>query len=145
MRSPTNGAFHGSSWAEADTFLRAGRTHESRQSRKIANNTYLVRDCPVARGHVLAHPDDVAYHESKCEHDIVVVLHSTDVVRYRHDGTTVLRTGGWHTRTTNSRLNYYARAAVYSHRGTWWLHSRGVRTVPFHDGIVVDSDGRAVA
>jgi hypothetical protein len=112
-------------WATADRYLSAGRTERNRTSRKVGNNTYLMRD---------------AYHDD----DIQVILHYTPVVTYHRDGTTTLRTGGWWTRTTWSRVNAYSPVAVVSHRGHRWLMARGMLIQPFHDGITVDNNGRVV-
>jgi hypothetical protein len=64
-----------------DAFLNAGR---DKSYRKIANNTYLDR-----------WPDD----------GIGVTLHATRIVTVYPDGTIELRFGGWHTVTTNDRMN----------------------------------------
>lgn len=42
-----------------------------------------------------------------------VKFHATNVVEYRYDGTLVLRTGGWLTLTTASRIDDYTPAEVF--------------------------------
>lgn len=96
--------------------LLAGRC---KASRKIANNTYLKR-----RGK-----------------DIVVRLHSTDVITWHQNGDTTLNSGGWTTCTTRDRINSNLenRVGIYSERGRWFL--RAGETVPFEDGITIRSNG----
>lgn len=111
-------------WFAADTKL------GKRDSRKIANNTYLRR-----RG-----PDRIA-----------VMLHSTDVYTIRQDGWVVLSTGGWDSLTTRQRINAALPMpwGVGSHRvkGDSWLYlfSHGYPIMPFANGLSVNvgtaSDG----
>ena len=54
-----------------------------KDSRKIANNTYLKR-----RGQ-----------------DIAVMLHETDIVIFHPNNTFTLNSGGYRTRTTKARMN----------------------------------------
>lgn len=88
------------------------------QSRKIANNTYLCRT-----------GDD----------EIGLLLHYTYVARFRRDGSVILDSGGWHTKTTADRLDYVSGWRQFSVRGDWWVtfSNRWDRNqwVPFFDGI----------
>lgn len=66
-----------------------------RPSRKIDNNTYLVRG-----------------NDGK----ISVRLHQTDIVTYSPDGTATFDTGGWPTKTTRARMDRWIPAdwAIYT-------------------------------
>lgn len=87
------------SYDEAAEVLASGR---DKDSRKIANNTWLER-----RG----------------ENAIAVRLHGTDVVTFHDDGSVQFSTGGWNTSTTRARLNAYAPAGVrlYTRRGVLYF------------------------
>ena len=78
---------------KAETMMRTARNG----SRKLGNNTYL-------------HGSGDTYS---------VRYHSTDIVAIHRDGTYTLRTGGWETSTTKTRLNEYSPARVYSEGGVW--------------------------
>jgi len=73
-----------------------------RESRKIANNTYLER---------------------RDDGDIALRLHRTDVLTYHPDGTVTLNSGGWQTVTTKRRMNQYLPNGyrVYQHRFDWYV------------------------
>lgn len=90
------------------------------QSRKVANNTYLV------------HLDN---------NDIAVRLHDTNIIVYHYDGTITLDSGGWHTRVTKDRMNAFlpSHIRVFQEDYDWfvWYRWQGV-TVPFYDGITFD-------
>lgn len=86
-----------------------------RDSRKVANNTYLQK-----RGE-----------------DIAVRLHSTDVVLYHKDGTATLNSGGWLTKTTKERINNAVRAGLYASNSLWYFRNGQI----FEDGVVVGVEG----
>lgn len=75
-----------------------------RDSKKVANNTYLQRRGPDA---------------------IALRYHATDVVMYYADNRIVLDTGGWQTSTTKLRFNEdYAHLpirSVYANKGVWYV------------------------
>lgn len=97
-------------------------TGRCKDSRKLENNTYLKR-----RGQ-----------------DIVVRLHSTDVVTYHPNGDISLASGGWNTITTKSRINTYSPFQLQCERGEPFLYlGRGLQ-VPFVDGITVKPSGEIV-
>lgn len=81
----------------------------SKDSRKIANNTWLER-----RG----------------DHEIAVRLHGTDVVTFHDDGSVTFRTGGWNTSTTRARLNAYAPAGAqfFTRKGRMYFTGKGFET-----------------
>jgi hypothetical protein len=117
-------------YGEADKLLQ-GRC---KQSRKVANNTYLRRhaDC------------------------IDVRIHATDVVTFWADGRVELRSGGWNTMTTKDRINRYLPRGwqLWSERALWILHWHkcaswqqheqeclGSKEYLFQDGITIHPDG----
>ena len=88
------------------------RIKKARNGRvKLENNTYLYRSGT----------------------DFTVVLHNTAVVTVRHNGTFVLNTGGWKTRTTKDRINQFSPARIYQKRGAWYLQDGK----EYQDGMVV--------
>lgn len=126
------------SWDEANWVLRNARTGKLVPTRKVANNTYLVRRMSGA---------------------IVVRLHDTDVVTYHgHHGSSItLNSGGWLTATTRERMNYYTPSGieVFPRRGRWYVTTAlmpvrsdlGSRMIPhrptahpFGDGIRLTHD-----
>jgi len=71
--------------------------------------------------------------------------HGTYVVVYRANGTYVLRSGGWRTNTTKSRINDFSPARVYQRNFQWYIMVRcETKPWPFHDGIVIDGSGKPV-
>lgn len=105
-----------------------------RQSRKLENNTYLVR---------------------RDDRTIAVRLHATDVVTFTPDWIE-LDSGGWHTKTTADRMRAYASVNVSSgsskgkgwrvwpidDKGSWDWESGGF---VYFDGIRVLNDGSGLA
>ena len=105
-------------------YAKHAETLGARESRKVANNTYLKR-----RGE-----------------DIAVMLHATDVLTFHADNTVTLNAGGWYTATTKDRLNTYLPAGfgIWQEKGVWSLSTPAGR-VRFFDGMRVDLDtGRVV-
>ena len=99
-------------------FKSADALLKNRDSRKLANNTYLVR-----RGGKIA-----------------VQLHATDVVTFHPDGAFTLTTGGYDTMTTRDRLNNYSPAQVYRLKGDTFASVNG-KSYRFHDGITFGPRG----
>ncbi len=108
-------------------------TGRCRLSRKLANNTYLVRV-----GNDLDNGD------------IAVRLHQTNIVTFHPDGTTTLTSGGWKTPTTKDRINRFVDFAVpswgvFQDKAVWyigdWMH--GTRIV-FYDGVRLDQRGKVI-
>ena len=91
-------------------------TGRCKDSRKVANHTYLKR-----RG------DDIA-----------LQLHTTDVVTFHRDGSITLSSGGWRTVTTKERISSYYR--VSSVAGVWYMKDGSL----FYDGVTVDAAGDVV-
>lgn len=93
-------------------------TGRNRDSRKVANNTYLVR-----RGEKIA-----------------VQLHATDVVTFHPDGSFTLSTGGWDTVTTRDRITTYSPARLHARKGETHVTVKG-REYRMHDGITFGPRG----
>lgn len=89
-----------------------------RDSRKVANHTYLQRR----------------------ENGIAVRYHSTDVAVFGKNGSIVLDNGGWITPSTKERINRFSPATLHQEKGLWYLRDGSV----FYAGMEVDSEGHAV-
>lgn len=77
----------------------------NRDTKKIANNTYLIRD----------------------NDQIHVQLHGTYVITFHSDGAVETHTGGWETVTTKDRINSYIdNFSIFSLKGNWCI--RDLRT-----------------
>lgn len=114
-------AEHLRTWAQAQECL------GKRDSRKVANNTYLKRTG---------------------EDEISLLLHRTYIVRWTRGVGCSLNSGGWKTYTTKERFNRFSPMAVWSDRGTWWCSTWpnpwGQNDKPrwvFEDGITLHEDG----
>lgn len=97
----------------------------NRESRKVANNTYLHR----------GYNSDAYF---------AVVLHGTTVVRVNADGTYTLNSGGYRTVTTKERINCFSPACLFQKDWAWYVRCDPTRwqdRVPFRDGMRVNSDG----
>ena len=74
---------------------------------------------------------------------IGIRYHGTYVVTYHADGTCTLRTNGYRTVTTKSRINDFSPARVYQRDFNWYIMVRcETKPWPFHDGMVIDGEGR---
>jgi hypothetical protein len=82
-------------------YQRAKEKLAGRESRKIANNTYLkAREAGA----------------------IALRLHETDILTYTPDGKCILNSGGWRTVTTKARMNDYAPGApIIQKAGVWYI------------------------
>lgn len=98
-------------YTEADQLLQ-GRNSKSR---KLANNTYLLRGDGV----------------------FTIRLHATDIVTIHKNGTYTLNSGGWITLTTKSRLNEHAPVSISQRGGVWYMADGSL----FYDGMTVGADG----
>ena len=92
-----------------------------KRSRKVGNNTFRVE-----------------YQDGT----VAIRLHTTDVVTFKTDGTTVLNSGGWQTSTTKSRINTYIPKGYYLYQRNycWYVGKRDVDNqviceVDFKDGM----------
>lgn len=128
---------------ELDSYAKAVEKMGKRERKKVAHNTYIHR----------TGPDTIALR-----------LHDTDVLTWHEDGTVELDSGTWKTSTTKDRINRFAPGGQYNYEGegrwegfrinvwtqvgTWYvsIHTESglSRTVKFHDGMLINPDGRAI-
>lgn len=109
------------SWQDADAYLRAGRNPDRRALPGV--ETYAVRMLPHVGQDVGA---------------IAIVYRGTSVVTYRPDGTAVLQSRGWRTRTTLARMNQYGPVPVFQHRHEWYVQGATFdERIDYHDGMRV--------
>lgn len=92
-------------------YATASATIKKRETKKVGNNTYLVRINPETIG---------------------VKLHNTIVVRIHSDGTYTLNSGGWRTVTTKARINEFCPVKVGQKKYEWFVGDE-----LFYDGIKV--------
>lgn len=104
----------GMTWFKAQTIMASARSE--RDGKPLCNNTRLYR-----RGN-----------------DFAVRLHSTDVVTIHPDDTYSIRTGGWHTPTTSTRIRAYSPASVGSYKGEYCLVVNALHEYRMPDGTVVE-------
>ena len=71
-----------------------------RESKKIGNNTYMKRREGGA---------------------VACMLHSTDVITWKPDGSIVYNSGGWRTVTTKARMNEYGPEGISQKAGVWYI------------------------
>ena len=93
-----------------------------KNSRKIANNTYLKR-----RGE-----------------NIAILLHKTDIATFKKSGEIVLNTGGWLTRTTKERLNRFTPVNITQNNNLWFLNYYDGYGSLFEDGMTVNKSGKPI-
>lgn len=105
-------------YTKADSMLQ-GRNHSSR---KIGNNTYLIR------------------HDSF----IAIKLHNTEIIKYYPDNRIILDTEGWTTVTTKARMNEYLdKVSIWQERSVWYISNRGewTKRTAYYDGMEIKPDG----
>ena len=103
------------------TYNKAVTILNGRDTRKIANNTYLQR---------------------KTDSSIAVHLHNTDVVTYYASGYTVVRTGGWETVTTKDRItSTLPGSRLGSIKGEWTIRDSCGREYYYRESDVTLPDG----
>jgi hypothetical protein len=73
-----------------------------------------------------------------CGEDYVVVHHYTKILRYKPDGTVVVRPEVWSV-TTKDRLNQYLRRGVriFQKDWAWYLETDKNEAMDFYDGIML--------
>lgn len=94
-------------------------TGRNKDSKKLANNTYLVRTSD----------------------GFAVKLHDTNIVTINKDGTYTLNSGGWLSMTTKARMNEFAPVSISQSKGVWYLRDGSL----YSDGMTVNTDGDNVA
>ncbi len=94
----------------------------TKDSAKVANNTYLVR----------------------IDFNTIAVRHqNTHVVLIRRNGMYTLNSGGWRTLTTKDRINAYSPARLFQKAREWYLQTPN-SVVPYRDNMVVNDKGDVV-
>lgn len=71
-----------------------------RESRKVGNNTYLIR---------------------LSDDSIALRLHATNIIVWHADGRIIYDNGGWATVTTKQRLNYWGPVSVFQRNYEWFV------------------------
>lgn len=102
-------------YQEARTIL--DQKHGNKNSKKLANNTYLLR----------------------FEEYIAIKLHDTEIVKLYPDYAQ-LYTGGWYTMTTKDRINTYALCNVSQVNNIWYIGD-----FLFYEGIKIDYTGNIIS
>ena len=92
-----------------------------KDSRKLQNQTYLIRD-----------PYDK---------DIYIRHWNTNIINYKPDRSIVLNLRGWHTVTTKERVRTYTPVHLYSDRGTLAVWDKEDISYVFEDGVTLQPDG----
>lgn len=92
-----------------------------RTSRKIDNNTYLI----------------------KTGDKIAVRLHQTDILTYEPTGRVVLNSGSWQTVTTKDRINHYLPYGfrIQQVSNVWYLIDNKGKKYLYKDGIIIGVKG----
>ena len=93
-------------------------TPRNKQSKKLANNTYLER-----RGE-----------------NIAIRLHQTDIIIITPKNHYILNNGDWFTPTTKSRLNDYLPCYITQSKGIWYLGNGSL----YYNGMELNSKGNPV-
>ena len=97
----------------------------NKENKKVANNTYLVKNTNGTIG---------------------VKLHGTQVVVILPGNTFSLYSGGYRTVTTKQRINAFSPARVYQERGRWFVtvSPENPHISDFYEGITVDEKGEII-
>jgi len=68
-------------------------------------------------------------------------LHATDIITWKPDGTKILNSGGYKTRTTKARLNeFLPDYRIYSKNYNWYIEKKtmtGTEPIEFMDGMEI--------
>lgn len=75
---------------------------------------------------------------------IGINLYRTRIITIYDNGTWALSSGGYHTKTTQDRINKLSPANVGSKKGTWYLWPHSESPVEFYDGIKINSAGMPI-
>ena len=98
----------------------------NKESKKIGNNTFLVRLEPNVLG---------------------IRLHGTYIIEIDPTDIMKLKTKGWWTPTTKDRLNQFLRCrgvGIFQKNNNWFIEGANGK-FQFDDGIMVTSDGDVIA
>lgn len=67
----------------------------------------------------------------------IIRYHDTDIITFFPDGSILLDSSKWRTRSTKARLNDFGKGFMISQKKwKWYVHSEG-RKFEFYDGIVL--------
>jgi hypothetical protein len=107
----------------------------------IRSHADAARAFATARNKAAGKPLATSTRLHKRGEDFAVQYHDTDVVTFTAAGGTVLKTGGWLTQMTRSRIGDHlpTGSTLYSLAGRWYLSVDGVRYA-FREGITVNAD-----
>jgi hypothetical protein len=100
------------------TFTEARETLGSRDSKKIGNNTHLIK-----------------LQDAAGQFYIGLRLHNTVILEF-HEDRTVVRTGGWRTATTKSRINDLPVGNICQAGGVWHWNDHEVSEFAEGDEII---------
>jgi len=92
-------------------------TGKNKLSRKLGNNTYLIRN----------------------GENICIKLHETNVVTYCPDNSVIINSGGWRTNTTKERINYFSPVGLSQIKSQWFIYFNDKKYL-FFDGITLNGD-----
>lgn len=105
-----------------------------KDSRKLANNTYLVRRD--------SEPGKLA----------AVRLHNTDIITISPRGVLTVDVGPWQTYVTKERLNRYLPRGIHQEKGIWYWCPEGcnwdewkANRIPFTNGDRFNAKGKLIA
>lgn len=103
------------------TFTQAREKLGNRDSKKVANNTYLM-----------------ARRTPEGEYYIALRLHETDIIEFYENDEMAVFTGGWQTVTTKARINEYLPCnGVFQKHGDWFWNILGSEPEAFSEGDIV--------
>lgn len=105
------------------TYNEATNKIGNRDSKKIGNNTYLVR---------------------RENGDLAVRLHNTDILTFRANGDVVVKTDGWTSVTTKARINeHLPMRGIFQKANVWYWTARGneAKPVKFEENDVLSING----
>jgi len=90
---------------------------KNRNSKKLANNTYLLKD----------------------GENFVIRLHETNIVTITPKNHYILDNGGWQTMTTKDRMNSYLPCNIWQEKGLWYLSGS-----LYYNNMELNRNGKAV-
>ena len=90
---------------------------KNRNSKKLANNTYLLRDGV----------------------NFAIRLHETNIVTITPKNHYILNNGGWQTMTTKDRMNRYLPCNIWQEKGLWYLSGS-----LYYNGMELNRNGKAL-
>jgi len=95
---------------------------KNRESKKIANNTYIVKALNGA---------------------LAIRLHSTDILHVTPQDDITYNTGGWQTSTTKTRMNAFGPGRITQKAGIWYI-TVDDKTYLYADGLTITGKGKVI-